>query len=222
MIPAAQAKDLIDKLKINPFIDGPTEALVKSVVQLIAGVREFCYIFGENIDGYERTDYSERQLPALRVYNRTYRKEHESHYINGELCLDVVYPADLRREELQRFQDVVTSALLQQFRRPNYFASALALVPGLNELGKTFDVDKTLGLALDDGWVPLSQTKANFRIDLKMWDAYLESTGREKDDPFNVTLKDLRTIATQILPKLDDGSPDRPIAVNVVTAQGGD
>lgn len=222
MITNAQAKDLIDKFKVNPFIDGPTEALVKVTAQLFSAVKEFRYIFSDNIDTYERFDYSERSLPALRVYNKTYRKEQESHYIMGELCLDVAYPADLRREELQRFQDILTSAMLQQFRSPPFFAQAIELIPGLNELGKTFDIDKSLGLQLDEGWVPLSQMKANFRIDLKVWDAYLESTGRTKEDPFNFTLKDLKTVATQILPQRDDGSPDPGAAVNAKQTIGGD
>lgn len=222
MIPNTQAKDMIDKLKINPFIDGPTESLVKSVAQLFLQTREFKYIFSDNIDTYERSDYSERQLPALRVYSRTYRKEHESHYITGELLLDVIYPADLRRDELQRFQDVLTAAMLQQFRRPPFFAQAIELVPGLNELGKVFDVDKTLAIYLSsEAIVPLSQTKANFRIDLKVWDAYLENTGRTKEDPFNVTLAELRTIAAQILPLHDDGTPDHGAEVDLQVTIGG-
>lgn len=100
MIADEQARDLIDKLKVNPFIDGPADALVKATAELIGSVREFKYVFRDNVDTYERFDYSERSLPALRVYNRTYRKEHESHYVNGEVCIDVVYPNDIRREEL--------------------------------------------------------------------------------------------------------------------------
>lgn len=221
MIPNIQAKDLIDKLKINPFIDGPTQSLVKATAKIIADTPEFRYIFGENVDVYERDDYSFRQLPALRIYNKTYRKEQESHYIVGELELDVLYPADLRREELQYFQDVLSSALMQQFRRVSNFQTLRAMIPGLNELGKTFDVDKSLGLVVQDGACPITQMKANFRIDLKVWDAYLESTGRTKDDPFNVTLKDLKTIASQILPTRDDGSVDQSAAVNATVTIGG-
>lgn len=221
MIPRIPSKDLIDKLKINPFIDGPTEALVKAVAQLIYETPEFRYIFSDNIDTYERLDYSFRQLPALRVYSQHYRKEHESHYINGELILDILYPASLRREELQRFQDVLSAAMMQQFRRPNVFQTLRALVPGLNELGKVFEVDKTLGMTIEDGACPLTEMKPNFRIDLKVWDAYLESTGRTKEDPFNVTLANLRTIASDILPLHDDGTPDQNAATNATVTIGG-
>lgn len=221
MIPKQPAKDLIDKLKINPFIDGPTEALVKAVALTIAQTKEWRYIFSDNIDTYERIDYSFRQLPALRVYNQHYRKEQESHYINGELVLDILYPASLRRDELQRFQDVLSAAMMQQFRRPNTFQTLRAMVPGLNEMGKVFDVDKTMGLIMEDGACPITVMKPNFRIDLKVWDAYLESTGRTKDDPFNVTLKDLVTVASEILPVRDDGSPDQPAAVNATVIIGG-
>lgn len=214
MIPTSPVgADLIDRLQINPFIDSPTQALVKSVAQQIANTPEFRFIFGDNIDVYDRDDYSFRQLPALRIYNERYRKEQESHYINGELVLDILYPADLRREERQYFQDILSSAMLQQFRRPNVFQTLRALVPGLNELGKIFDVDKSLGLVVADGACPITQMKPNFRIDLKMWDDYLESTGRTKEDPFNKTLKDLRTIASIILPTRDNGSVDQPAAI---------
>lgn len=221
MIPNTEAKDLIDKLKINPFIDGPTQALVKAVALQIAKTPEFKYIFKDNIDVYERDDYSFPQLPALRIYNERYKKEQESHYINGELKLDALLPANLRRQELQYFQDILSAALMQQFRRPNIFQTLVAMVPGLNELGKVFDVDKTLGLVVQEGACPIIQMTANFRIDLKQWDAYLESTGRTKEDPFNVTLKDLKTIASVILPTLDDGTGDVPAAVNATIITGG-
>ncbi len=222
MIPTSvEPKDLIDRLRINPFIDGPTQAIVKAVAAQIAATPEFAYIFKDNIDVYERDDYSMRALPALRVYNQHYRKVQESHYVEGELVMDLLYPASLRRSELQYFQDIMSSALLQQFRRPNVFATLRALVPGLNECGKVFDVDKTLGLVIADGAVPITQMKPNFRIDLKVWDAYLESTGRTKDDPFNVTLKDLRTFAAEILPVLDDGTPDNQAAIDATVKIGG-
>lgn len=213
--------DVIDKLKANPFIDGPADALVKAAAQSIAKVKQFKFLFGENIDVYERMDYSVRQLPALRVYNHEYTKEHESHYINGTLLIDIIWPASLRRAELQRLQDIVSSALLQQLRRPNYFKDLVELVPGLNEHGKVFSVNKALGMKWDEGYVPLTEIRSNFRIDLKVWDAYLESTGREKDDPFDVTLKNLALIAAEILPKNDDGSPDQQASIALEVKPGG-
>jgi hypothetical protein len=215
-------KDVVDKLKINPFIDGPTQALVKAVAGSIGLVPEFKYIFGENIDTYERADYSERQLPALRVYNHEYTKEHESHYIVGELLLDIIWPPAIRRDETQAFQDILSSALLQQFRRPQGFNELVELVPGLNELGKVFSVNKQLGMVWQDGFLPVTEIRANFRIDLKIWDAYLESTGRTKDDPFNVTLKELRLISAKIQPVRDDSSPDVPAAIDLSLQTGGD
>lgn len=215
--------DLIDKLKINPFIDGPTEALVKATAFLISEEPKFKSIFSDNIDVYERFDYSVRQLPALRVYNLNYKKEQESHYINGELNLDILYPASLRRPELQSFQDILSAALLQQFRRPNYFERAKELVPGLNELGKIFEVDKTLGMRWEEGYIPITQMKANFRIDLKVWDDYLESTYRTKDYPFEKVLGDLKRIVGPIVPVHDNSSPETAAQQDIdmrITTQG--
>lgn len=213
--------DVIDKLKVNPFIDGPADTLVKATAQSIAKVKQFKLIFGENIDVYERVDYNIRQLPALRIYNHEYTKEQESHYIRGELLMDIIWPPSLRRAELQRFQDVLSSALLQQLRRPNYFKDLVAAVPGLNEHGKVFTVNKALGMRWEEDYVPLTEIRVNFRIDLKVWDAYLESTGREKTDPFDVTLKDLELIAAQIQPVRDDSSPDQQAKVLLNSIPGG-
>lgn len=210
-----RAQDLIDRLKVNPFIDGPADALVKSVAMGIALVPEFRYIFRDNIDVYERFDYSMRQLPALRVYNLAYRKEHESHYILGDLNIDILLPVEIRRAEQQQFQDVLSSAFVQQFRRPSFLQELLRTIPGLNELGKVFEVNKELGMVWDEGILPMTKMKPNFRIDLKQWDSYLEEQGRTFDDPFNVTLGELKKIVGQIIPSLDDGTYDLTAQVDL-------
>ncbi len=208
MIPKPLAKDLIEKLEINPFIDGPTEALVKRVVANIIKVPEFKYIFGTSFDTYERFDYAYPQLPALRVYCLGFRKEADNGYITGMLNVDILYPANIRREETQYFQDVLCAALVQQFRRQNFFQTLVQEVPGLNQLGFTIDVNKEMGMVWEDDILPMTKTLPNFRIDLKRWDDYLESTGRTTNDPFNVTLKNLKTIFARIVPTRDDGSED--------------
>jgi hypothetical protein len=216
-----QKTDVIDKLEARPFLDGPTEALVKATARSVASVKQFKLIFGENIDVYERIDYSERQLPALRVYNHSFTKEHESHYVTGEILMDIIWPPAIRRSENQNFQDVLCSAMMQQLRRPNYFAALRKAVPGLNEHGKVFSVNKELGMKLDDGFLPITEMRVNFRIDLKVWDEYLESMGRTKEDPFEVTLKNLETIASVIMPTLDDGTQDDPAKVQIIQKAGG-
>lgn len=190
--------DRIETLEPNPFISGPGDLLAFVCKTLIGQVPQFKKVFGPSIDEYERDDYSFRELPALRIYNLQFEKEHESHYIRGNIHLDVIFPPSLRREERQRFQDIVSSALLQQFRRPSFFAACSDQVPGLNELGKVFSGDKTLGLKVEDGYAPLTHLTANFRIDQKVWDEYLESKGRTKDDPFEITLRTLDQIVSKI------------------------
>lgn len=191
-------KQRIENFQLNPFLNGPTEFLVSSVAKAIEQVPQFKLIFGEAIDNYEREDYSYRELPALRVYNLRFTKEHESHYIIGELMADVIFPPNIRRQEHQFYQDTISAALLQQFRRPTFFADMKLLVPGLNELGKVFSADKTLAMKLGDDVAPLTQLTINFRIDQKIWDDYLESHGRTKDEPFKVTLADLEEIVSEI------------------------
>ncbi len=200
----AEQLTIDQKLKSDPFLDGPTEFLAKTCARLIAEVPQWRLIFSDSIEGYDRYDFSQRALPALRIYNLTFRKEHESHYIYGDLLIDVILPPSLRRDELQTVQDTLSAAMMQQFRRPSFFAAVRDAVPGLQELGKTFAVDKTMGQRWQDGILPITQITANFRLDLKEWDSYLEREGRTKDDPFEVTLASLDRIKTTIQGIRDD------------------
>lgn len=186
----------------NPFIDGPFDLLCFNIAEEIRNDETFKLVFNkDSVNDYMREDYQIRQLPALRVYNEGLRKEHESHYVTGELLLDVIFPPSIRRRELQLLPDRISSALMQQFRRPNFFARMCEKVPGLNELGKTFEINKALAMQVDDSPdnpCPVVQIKANLRLDLKEWDDYLEREGRTKEDPFKVTLKELRRVVTEI------------------------
>lgn len=190
----------IDNLTPLLFLDGPAEFLSKSIAIGIGNVPQFASLFGDSIEDYDREDFSIRELPGLRVYGYKYTKEQESHYINGEVFMDVILPPLVRRSDTEAIQSQISSALVQQFRRPEFFAAMRAAVPGLNELGKVFSVDKSLGYqnTNDDAECPLTHMTLNFRLDLKEWDAYLESQGRTKDEPFQKTLENLRTIASKI------------------------
>lgn len=182
----------------NLFYSGPAEFLAKNIAEQLTLVPQLAAVFGVNIHSYQRQDYSMRDLPALRIYNTTFQKEFDSWFINGDIVLDVILPALTRRDYLQRYQDTLTSALCQQFRRPTFFTTMCGLIPGLNELGKEFNADKTLGFVLGDNQVPMTQIRMNFRLDLRIWDEYLESDDRTKDDPFEKTLGDLETINSLI------------------------
>lgn len=176
------------------FLSGPAEFLISQLVLQLAAVPQFKAVFGDSIFGYQRMDFSIRQLPGMRIYNETYTKDAENWYVNGDIKMDIVWPANLRREELQQLPDSITAALMQQLRRPTFFNSMQAVVPGLNELGKVFSVDKTLGFDWGEEIVPLTQVTVNFRIDLREWDLYLEQTDRTKDIPFEKTLGDLKKL----------------------------
>lgn len=188
----------------TPFVNGPVEFLVQNVARKIKEVTQWKAIFYDQIDPYKRMDYSIRSLPALRIYNDVANKEFESWFIEGDLKADIILPAVLRRNELQQIQDTLSMALLQQFRRPTFFSELCTAVPGLNELGKRFGVDKSLGFEWGESWVPLTQITINFRLDLRVWDDYLEQTDRTKDSPFETVLGTLETVATTIQGLKDD------------------
>ncbi len=188
------------------FVSGPAEFLVAKVAEKIAAVTQFANVFGSRIEPYLRMDYGIRELPALRIYNDGWTKEHETWYIVGDVVLDVILPPSTRRNLLQQYSDTITAALCQQFRRPQFFTAMAADVPGLNELGKTFVVDKTLSLKFEGGEAPVCQIRANFRILLNDWDSYLTSTDRTVDDPFTATLGNLERLTSTIEGILDDGT----------------
>lgn len=207
----------IENFATNPFLSGPAEFLAEAIAENLRCIPQFKLIFGDQIDSYCRMDYSMRSLPALRIFNEHYVKDYESWFIVGEIFADVIFPASLRREDLQRLPDIISSAIVQQFRRPQFFLDVEAKVPALNELGKTVNVDKSLGYKWEKDSVPLTRIVLNFRIDLRVWDQYLEDHGRTKDDPFEVTLEDLKSIVTTIQGLRDDGTVNVTEALIVET-----
>lgn len=217
----------IDKIKIDKetlrtsiFYSGPAEYLCLVLKENILSVKQFVEIFGDNVDEYMRMDYSMRSLPALRIYNKTYQKDFESWYINGEIYLDLILPPDIRREENQRFTDLLTSAVLQQLRSPKFFKECGARVPGLNELGKVVNVDKGLAFEWESNEVPLTQITINFRINLEEWDLYLESTNRTKDTPFEETLAGLQKLYGVIQGLNDTDNVDVEIEIKQKDMEG--
>lgn len=200
-----------DERDLSIYINGPGEFLVKKCVQELRLVKEWAAIFGITeddpdgfIDSYQRMDYPMRALPALRVYSTSYERQFESWFVEGDIIMDLIWPPELRREDQQQVQDTVSAALLQQFRRTPFFNTISEKVPGLNELGKRFIVDKSKGFEWQDDIVPLTQIRVNFKIDLRQWDLYLEATDRTLEDPFEYTLKNLERIVTVIQGMRDD------------------
>ena len=202
--------DKLSRLEPSPFKDGPGEFLVYYIAKYLREESHFKMVFGDTVDDYDREDYSMRELPAMRFYTFQYTKEHESHYITGNVFCDVILPPSIRRKETEKIPSQLATALIQQFRRPSFFASMQAVVPGLNELGKVFAVDKSLtfqNTTMEDE-CPVVHITINFRLDLKQWDEYLELQGRTIEDPFDVTLANLETIATTIQGTDDSGNVD--------------
>lgn len=194
----------------NLFIDGPVDYLVRHAAYQLRQVKQWRNLFTAGIEGYKRMDFSMRGLPGLRIYIDDYRKTFESWFINGDITLDVILPAYIRRYETEDYAGQIANALLQQFRRDSFFNTLRSSIPGLNELGKEFSVDKSLGFAIGDDVVPLTQIKANFRIDLREWDSYLEQTDRTKDSPFEKVLGNLEQIAFNIQGIEDDLDTENP------------
>ena len=202
----------IDKLKAPKgeptelFLSSPIEFLCYQVVEELKKTPQWVELFGAKfINPYKRMDYGMSNLPALRIYNNRATRLYESWFLDGDLVFDIIFPASLRRTQLQQYSDTVSSAMLQQVSRQNFFQAVEANVPGLNELGKRFDIDKSLAFEIDEDLVPLTQINVNFRLDLRIWYPFMESDDRTREDPFERTLADLKRVVSKIQGLKDDG-----------------
>lgn len=205
----------VDRFDTAPFISGPAEVLVSTVVAELKKIPEWVSIFGDAIDDYKRMDYGLANLPALRIYNNGASKQAESWFIAGDLIADVIWPASIRRRQLQQLPDIIAGALWNQFRSATFFDAVVAAVPGLNELGKVLSVDKSLGFEWGDQIVPLTQFTINFRLDLRIWDDFLDESGREKDTPFQVSFGTLKEIVDTLQALKDDGTTETEISSSI-------
>ncbi len=194
----------VERFAENPWLNGPGQYLVKSLAAQLLIEPTFKIIFGEFIDGYMRQDYDMRNLPALRIYNEQGEKTSEDWFIDGEITMDVIFPASIRRLETQDLPAMTIAATINQFRRPSFFSTMGGLVPGLNRLGRTVKYDNSMAFNIGDGMCPLTQMKIDFRVDLRQWDRFLESDYRTKNDPFIRTLEDLRRIVVTTQALADD------------------
>jgi hypothetical protein len=214
------SNERINLLTPNPFISSPGDLLCHWTANLISQVPQFKKVFGSFIEGYMRMDHAIRNLPAVRIYQEeSQTMEADNWFIVGTLMLDILLPANLRREELHTVSDMLSNALLQQFRRTSFFQAVRAQVPGLNYLGQSITISKNRAFQFDENTlVPCVVMSINFRIDLREWDEFLESTNRTVDDPFEITLANLSLIDTIIDPQNDDGTDSGvtvPVTQNV-------
>lgn len=195
----------------------PGDRITQSVVEELLAIPVMVKIFGDRIVPYKRMDFGAREFPALRVYSPNGSKAAETWYLNGDVRIDVIFPASLRRDEQQRFPDLVTSALLAVFRAQPFFEAVKAKVPGLNQLGWNFSYDKDLGFIQRDAEDinPLTQITLNYRVNLNEWDEYLESDDRTPEQPFEKTLADLEKIYVELQAKDDDNATADTVDITV-------
>lgn len=214
--------DPLDHDKLTYFFDSPGEFLVKTICDVLKSQDVWKKLYGDNIDPYQRMDYDIRALPALRIYNNGGSNTTEDWFVDGDIKADSILPASLRRNELQQVQDTLTSALMQQFRSQEFFTAIGAKVPGLNWLGRTFTWDKSLGFDYGgEDAVPLTQITLNFRLDLRIWDDYLVSQGRTKEEPFCKTIAPLQKLIYTIQALRDDGTDGPKVGPSTIKLEGG-
>ncbi len=207
----------IETLESPSWFLQPGDRIVQSIVEELLAEPTMRLIFGDRIVGYKRMDFGVRDFPAIRVFSDGGSKDGETWYLSGDVKIEVIYPPNIRRDEWQRFPDLVTSALLALFRAQPFFDRVRAKVPGLNQLGWSFAFDKSLGFRArdDDDVSPLTQIRLNYRVLLNEWDAYMESDDRTAEQPFERTLGDLRKLFLEIQGRDDDGVTNVTIPMQV-------
>lgn len=209
----------IDLLELPSWLLQPGDKIVASMVTELRKEPVFAAIFGESIEPYMRADFGVRDLPALRVFDPSGKKDAETWFSDGFIRAEVIFPPAIRREQLQAYPSVVRSALMAQFRREPFFAAVRAAVPGLNRLGWSFSWDNTLGFIPRDteNVCPMLQITLDWRVDLAEWDRYLESDDRTVDEPFKKTLGDLERIIATANALLDDDTESGVVVPTTIT-----
>jgi len=187
----------------------PDDGLPTAFVEELIKEPVFADIFGDNYADYQRNDWGIRSLPAVRAYNTSGVSNSQTGYILGTLVVECILPPSIKRNELQRFPNLLRSALLAQLRRPSFFAAMLKRVPGLNQLGAEFRWDGgllfRLGTEATD-LAPILRLDIGYRIDKAAFDRFMEEDDREIDTPFEKTLGDLRSMTITLKAVHDDGS----------------
>jgi hypothetical protein len=191
------------------FLEGAGQYLVPRLIAQLAKVAPFATLFGPfvGIDSpkqrwadYQRMDWSMRQLPAINVFEGEQEsKQSDNGWDTGTIKIQVYWPASFRRSDLARIPKAFHSAILAFFTSDLAFAlldsrankDASIIVPGLNELGKEIVDQKNMEGIVESELVPVTMLDVRFRIDLRAFYRFLESTNRTIGQPFEATLADL-------------------------------
>jgi hypothetical protein len=197
------------------FLTGPGEDLVSKLLLQMSKVPGFIKIFGtykrqsevKNTEqrwaDYQRFDWSLRQLPAICVFeSQSENKESDQAFLNGVISIQVFWPANFRRPDSRRvesamkgaFENFFNSKLVFSMLDELYWIQREEKVYGLNQLGKTLTWTPNVEGIVEDQQVPVTIIDVQYRIDLRAWNRALEFMGRTKEEPFDITLEDLKII----------------------------
>lgn len=227
------------------FLTGPGEFLIdKTLIQMSlaqanpnpttnATVYPFQTIFGPyipegpNLDqqrwaGYERFDWSVRQLPTMNVFlGDVEDKDSDQAFLRGTVKIQVFWPPNQRRNDLMRVQTAF-KGVLQNFFASDYVKQMLdelyyiqrpAKVYGLNEYGKNMVWTPNMEGLVEDQLVPVTSMDVKYRIDLRAWYRALHYMDRTKAQPFQTPLADLTVIGGEYAGVTDTLGQDVAVTV---------
>lgn len=133
-----------------PFLpNAPTKNIVPDLSAYLLTIPEINYYFNATANYYRRQDYSDRQLPALNLYESSQTLDGGIWWLNGEIKLEGVLPPQFKRTFVVDNVKYATDLL---FLYLNAADTILALVdnnPGLTDLGSSilrWDYAKSIGV----------------------------------------------------------------------------
>jgi hypothetical protein len=202
------------------FLSGPGEVLVPKFIQALASVKPFTELFGPYTKpkdpntrwaDYPRFDWSNRQLPAINIYEKEPEEKSSSNaWLLGTIGIQVFWPASFRRSDLSRIPRTFSAALLN-FLESDAAYGLFPLVPGLNEFGRNVVWTPNVEGMIESELVPVTMVEVKYRVDLRAWYRFLELDSRTKGLPFERTLAPWDATAVEI-----DGVIDDPEVTEVV------
>lgn len=190
-----------EPLVSNLFITGPIEFLCYEVSLFFKNNSPWKELFGESVYYYPREDLTCYELPSICVYRDSVgRRQSTSHYYEGNITIDFALPVSLQRETMHQVAETIASCFNLQLRGAGTGIQEIYnKTPGLIAFGYTVEDEKFYkGSSLNSNEALIVSFKAGFKVDLKLFDKYMESDNRTSDYPFIRTLDDLKSIFTTI------------------------
>ncbi len=155
------------------------------------------------ITPYNKDDWGQEDLPALSVYFKNTKHIDNTWMYSGNIYLKFHIPLSVARNREQDVGAILTEGVATLLQSYPFFASILAVVPGLRTLGWKIDSDfsQLNGIVTKDVFtLPMT---IDFSIDKWVWQDYINNTvGAEATNPCVEVYKTLESFELFVYPSI--------------------